>query len=151
MQEDFLQHYGIMGMKWGVRNADTRARYRREGRSAKRQEKKEARATKKAEAQKIKEIKRERNAANRRRSLLSNEELDRRIKRLEKEKRLRELTTSEVNAGRTQAIKTIDRYGMTAMRAVIGVGTGGVKEGVKETIKSETMDYISKKRGKGEE
>lgn len=119
VQEDYLLHYGIQGMKWGVRNAETRAKYASQKRAGKRRAKKEAKAARKAETQKIKSIAKERRAANRRRSLLSNEELDRRIKRLEKEKRLRELTSSEVNAGRTEVKKLLRDMAVSETKAVV--------------------------------
>ena len=130
MQDDYILHYGIQGMKWGVRNAETRARYAHEGRVAKRQAKKEAKAVRKAENKKIREIKRERNVANRRRSLLSNDELDRRIRRLEKEKRLRELTASEVNTGRNEVKKLLRDITVSETKSAVKdlTGSGGKKK-----------------------
>lgn len=104
---DELYHYGIKGQKWGVRryqNPDgtlTEAGKKREERKA------------------IKEIKKDRRTAAKRASLLSDDELDTRIRRLQKEKQLRELTESEINPGRNAAKKTLSKYSNMFVQAFV--------------------------------
>ena len=104
---DELYHYGIKGMKWGVRryqNPDgtlTEAGKKREERNA------------------IKEIRKDRRTAAKRASLLSDDELDTRIRRLQKEKQLRELTESEINPGRSAAKKTLSKYSNMFVQAFV--------------------------------
>lgn len=134
----FMSHYGVLGMKWGVRNAETKERYARERRAAKARKiethnvkkkhkvanktRKRTRALNKA---KVKAIKDERLEANRNRSLLSDEELNQRINRLQKEQRLNQLTQAELQSGRYAVKKTLT-----------GVGV--------ETLKGESKDLIKK-------
>lgn len=123
-----LYHHGIKGMKWGVRRFQNK-----DGTLTAAGKKRERNANKR---QAVRDIKKSRKAASKNRSLMSDAELDRRIKRLEKEKRLRELTESETSPGKTYAKKSLDKYGNMAASAVIGGAIGvGVKYVVKPAVK----------------
>lgn len=134
----FIEHYGVLGMKWGVRNAESQARANREKRAkrarkieTKNIQKKNKNANKARKASralntaKVKSIRDERLEANRNRSLLSDEELNQRINRLQKEQRLNQLTQAELRPGR-YAVK----------KALTGVGV--------DTLKGESKDLIKK-------
>lgn len=113
--DEELYHYGIKGMKWGVR------RYQNKDGSLTPAGKAQERNANKRQARK--DITKSRKAASKNRSLMSDAELDKRIKRLEKEKRLRELTESEVSPGKSYAKKAMDRYGNQVAAAVVGGAT----------------------------
>ena len=99
---NIIQHYGVIGMKWGVRryqNSDgtlTAA-------GKKRQQRLETKETRKAEKAARNAEKAERANASKNRRQLSDEELTKRVKRLEQEKKLKNLTDEDVAPGRTAA------------------------------------------------
>lgn len=104
---DALSHHGITGMKWGVWNEETRR---------KRLGTKRRPSNSSAE---LKRRKKERERAAKNASLLSDRELDRRIKRLEKEKRFRELSASEVTPGKQYAKDFLDQNGKKVAGIII--------------------------------
>lgn len=101
MYTDELYHHGIKGMKWGLRrfqNADgsyTDAGKRRRANS-------------------------DRDWAAKNSSQLSDDELNKRINRLQKEKQLKDLTDQVVHPGRKMARDLLDRYGNQAVATAVG-------------------------------
>lgn len=133
-----LEHYGVMGMHWGVRNAETLARYNRDRqiKKAKKAEASEIKAARKKLAktqrhdeivnkQKRKLIEQDRKNASKNRALLSEAELDARIRRLQKEQLLRNLTTKEFEIKGKKA----------AEQALQNAGSEFIKEEGKKTLK----------------
>lgn len=99
-EENVLVHYGVIGMKWGVRK-DRNAERRSERRAA--------RETKRRTA-----IMRSPSRLNRNLDKFSQSEIDSAMRRLRLERELRSLTRDELSSGRTLAQVALD-YGKTAV------------------------------------
>lgn len=137
---DYLEHYGVLGMHWGVRKDGKpqgfqygkESLYRR--RQRKRVEKAEARLEREEERldrrerrAEEREAKREqmyRDRESKNRALLSDEALDRNIARLEKERRLRDLTDEANHPVRSRMRSdALDIASTVGKRVLIGAGT----------------------------
>jgi outer membrane receptor for ferrienterochelin and colicin len=123
-----ITHHGIKGMKWGVRR--TKAQLERA-------------ANRKADRQRKKQMRQD--VKNRR--LLTDEELNAKIRRLEMEKKLRTLTDEEINRGRKAVTEVLEDGGKQAAKSFVA---GGIKYGVKAAMKqkfdiSEAADYVAPK------
>ena len=105
---DELLHYGVLGMKWGVRH-DRRSGSSRSGRSSRSKASGKLESMKREFASNSDEAKRTRvakaraMALNQNRFTISDEKLNRQINRLQRQKQLRELTDSEVTPRRKAA------------------------------------------------
>lgn len=109
--ENELKHYGIMGMKWGVRR-----QVGPDGRIIE--------GTKAHDNQ----IKKQRRKDSKNRRMLSDKDLIEKIGRLEKEKKLRELTDKEINEGKSITGEVLKDAGSRAMKTVLaGAAIYGVK------------------------
>lgn len=97
--EDFLIHYGVKGMKWGVRKDSKASRPRK--------------PRKESATERIR-----RNALARRRTLKSSD-LDMLVKRLESEKRLKTLLNEDLNPGRAFVNETLRKVGPKLATAVV--------------------------------
>lgn len=105
-----LYHYGVLGMRWGVRRS--------------KEELARARGERLADRQK----RRERKQDNRKRRLLSDEELLSKIQRLENEKKLRGLTEEEITPGKKFVKNLMSDSGK---RALTTIAAGGLIYAVK--------------------
>ena len=135
MERTYIQHWGIKGMKWGVRryqNKDgslTPAGEKRYTRMQDRERKEEMRQ------------------AVKNRRLLSDEEIERRIKRIKLEKELRTLTDEELNKGKLAVEDVLTDSGKQYAKTIL---TGSMKYATKAALKkkfslSEAADYIAPK------
>lgn len=101
---DILVHYGIKGMKWGVR------RYQNKDGSL-------TSAGKTRE--RTKNEKRERSERSKNRRTASLEELTKQISRLETEKKLKSLTNEDIRPGRTMVAKILKSGGEKVLHGVV--------------------------------
>lgn len=124
-----LAHYGILGMKWGVRRQPGPNGLVGKGGSSSKTTPSNKTET---DPDKVIKIRRREDVKNRRK--LTDEELLAKIGRLEKEKRLRELTESEVDSGRS-AVKEILKSAGT--KVATAVATGMMVYGVKAILTKE--------------
>lgn len=109
-----LEHYGVLGMRWGVHRARRPSSSGQNGRSSR----------SKTKEPKAKDIKKKRIKDYKTRSTLSNKQLDAKINRLKKEKQFRELTESEVAPGRAAVKQVLKKSGTqvaTSMLTKYGV------------------------------
>lgn len=113
--DDFLAHYGVKGMRWGVRR--------------------DSGGSKKGRTKKEDKIRSSRKEARRRRQTLSDKNLDTLVNRLQKEKKLKELLDDDLNPGRTATKRIVAGIGTVALTTVAtAVLTGGAKYAVRAAL-----------------
>ena len=106
--ENFLSHYGVKGMRWGVRNGVVNPRMQRTNKEDK--------------------VRAKRKDAKRRRQVLSDKDLDGLVKRLEQEKKLKNLLDEDLAPGRTVTKKLLANAGTKVVGTVLaGAGVWAVK------------------------
>lgn len=118
---EFLEHYGVKGMRWGVRR-DRRTLDRIAGRTggerpSKKQQDQNRAAARRARSKKS-SVRTERRTASRNRRTLSTDDVRERINRLKLEKELKTLTNENLNPVRAQVTKMLTDAGWDVGRTV---------------------------------
>lgn len=137
-----LIHYGILGMRWGIRRFQP---YSVRGRSSGKRGKEIGEAAKRkytSRDRKRKEKRMKRDVKNRR--LLSDEELARRIRRIKMEKELRTLTEEELNPGRKAAKRVLNDVGQDVARSVLtGISKTAIRKALGEDVDTKNIaEYL---------
>lgn len=117
MENEYLAHHGVKGMKWGVRKAETLRKY------GDRVATKVTHLSKEERAQ-VRAAKEEQRHQSARRSLMTDNELKNYTKRLENQKKVKDLTAQELYPGRTAVKNAMGRYGGQAAAIVVGAAAG---------------------------
>ena len=104
---DILMHFGVKGMRWGVRNAESKKRIARE-------ESEDYSSTKNLRKQPV--------------STLSNAELKKINERIQLEQTYKQLTAKDVSKGQAATTKFLGKVGNMAVTAIV---QAGVNEGIK--------------------
>lgn len=116
MYNNYLQHYGILGMKWGVRRANLNT-----GNKSKIMT-----ADEKKKASMKKDVKNRRT--------LSDADLKKKLERIKMEKQLKELTAEEISPGKKAVSEILSTSGKRIATTVV---TGAVLYGVKAALSKE--------------
>ena len=115
--EDFLEHYGVKGMKWGVQRGVVKSGAQRTSREDK--------------------VRAKRKDALRRRQTLKDKDLDQLIKRLEQEKKLKSLLAEDLAPGRTVTKRLLANAGTKVAGTVLaGAGVWAVKAALDGSLKN---------------
>lgn len=122
IMDNELYHYGILGMKWGIRRYQNK-----DGSLTEEGKKRQARQA----------LKKERLDDYKNRSTFSDSDLNKKIARLNLEKQYRDITNEEVRRGRKFAESLMEE---TAKRIITTAVTGAVLYGLKAGI-SRKVDF----------
>lgn len=131
MNEDFLCHYGVLGMKWGVRKSRPKSSVtssRNKFKKSKKTSIKSVKANKKKKV-KVKD--------------LSDADLQKRINRLQMEKRYRDLKKDELSEGRKLVGDIMKTVGKTVG---VQVGTYAAAKVINKLMDDEVVSTKSKKK-----
>lgn len=110
-----LMHYGVIGMKWGIRKGES-------GGS---------------------NIKKDRKSALKNRRSLSDEELDKRINRLQKEKRFKDLQEDDITPGIKATKNFMSKYGGIALGSMAGIIGAKLAKAAMKTNPGDILDAIA--------
>ena len=127
-RDDILQHFGVTGMKWGVRRTQA------------------ALASARAERNEIKRSKdktRFKTSAKK----LTDSELDTRIKRMQTEKQYNELNKRTVSKGQAAVVDVLTNSSKSvAQKTITGAGNLAVKTALKNKFGEEIAAEVTKKQ-----